>query len=202
MTIQALERRVRQEAGDLVLPTVVELLGAVYPSRGLVLEIGSGLGQHVLELARQLPWLRWQPSERPRFLGALRLMTATARLPNLLPPIPLDVNQPWPIRRADGLFSANTVHVMPWRAVEALFAGAAAALVQGGCFCLLGPFSRNGYFMRREHRQFDAMLRARDPGLGLRDVGGVDALARAHGFALTVDRTMPDHSVALVWQRR
>ena len=43
-------------------PILAELK-RVLPAAGLVLEIASGTGQHVLHFARALPHLTWQPSD-------------------------------------------------------------------------------------------------------------------------------------------
>ena len=45
---------------------ILEILARVLPQRGLVLEIGSGTGQHVSHFARALPGLTFQPSEFDR----------------------------------------------------------------------------------------------------------------------------------------
>ena len=45
------------------------------------------------------------------------------------------------------------------------------------------------------------MLRARDPGSGIRDFEAVDALARGAGFALARDYPMPANNRTLVWKR-
>lgn len=154
---------------------LLTVLREVFPQPGLILEIGSGTGQHAVHFARHLPWLRWQPSDQASYLDAVRSWTVPAALPNLLSPLELDVTRPWPIERADGVFSANTAHIMGWPAVEAMFAGVARILPEGGRFALYGPFNYGGEFTSDSNRQFDAMLRARDPEMGLRDLASWSA---------------------------
>ncbi|MCB1719673.1 MAG: DUF938 domain-containing protein, partial [Candidatus Competibacteraceae bacterium] len=42
---------------------ILELLRDYFSAPGLILEIGSGTGQHAVYFAEQLPHLTWQPSD-------------------------------------------------------------------------------------------------------------------------------------------
>ncbi len=140
-----------------------------------VLEIGSGTGQHAVHFSRGLPQLEWQPSEVAERLASLNARIALEGPANLRPAVALDVRAlPWPIatRAIDGVFTANTLHIMGWAAVEACFRGVAQLLPQGGVLCVYGPFSYAGVHTSPSNAAFDAELRARDPASGLRDVQG------------------------------
>ena len=69
---------------------ILEVLARVLPPRGLVLEIGSGTGQHVAHFAKALPALTFQPRE----------YEAVDRSPG--PGGILDGRQRGPIRRNEG----------------------------------------------------------------------------------------------------
>ncbi len=190
------------EAADQNKAPILAVLREAFTTPGLILEVGSGTGQHAVHFARHLPWLCWQTSDRAEYLPAIRAWLAEAELPNLPDPMELDVTQqPWPLERADGAFTANTTHIMDWPAVEALFLGVGRILTEGGRFCLYGPVNYNGQYTSPSNAQFDRLLRGRDPASGLRDFADLDALARRVGLSLERDHPMPVNNRTLVWRK-
>lgn len=167
-----------------------------------VLEIGSGTGQHAVFFARELPEVVWQTSDRDEYLDIVRARVGRAKVPNLLPPLDLDVErQPWPAIECDAVFSANTSHIMSWSAVESFVAGVGALLAEGGLFLLYGPFNYSGLFTSPSNAAFDGSLRRRDPRSGLRNFEDVDVLAQRAGLRLLEDNAMPANNRLLVWRR-
>lgn len=180
---------------------ILRVLGEVFADRKRVIEIGAGTGQHAVHFARHLPRLTWQPTDRGEHLDGLAARIAAEGSPNLLAPIELDVlRQPWPAVTADAVFSANTLHIMSWRAVEAMFAGLPRVLVAAGVLAIYGPFRYGGQCTTESNAMFDAMLRERDPESGLRDFEAVNALAAAVGLELQADHAMPANNQLLVWR--
>jgi SAM-dependent methyltransferase len=166
-----------------------------------VLEIGSGTGQHAVHFALAMPKLVWQPSELADAMPALRKRIFNEGPSNLRAPVFLDVTQAtWDVRKVDGVFTANTLHIMHWPQVEALFAGLPAVTKPGAVLAVYGPFRYGGRYTSPSNESFDEMLRARDPGSGIRDFEAVDALARAAGFTLAADHPMPANNQAIVWR--
>ena len=107
-----------------------------------LLEIGSGTGQHAVYFAADLPHLVWQTSDRAENHPGIMAWLAEAALPNVEPPVDLDVlTDDWPASRFDAVFSANTAHIMSTAAVEAMFRGVGRVLRPGGLFLLYGPES-------------------------------------------------------------
>jgi SAM-dependent methyltransferase len=179
---------------------ILDVLRTAFADRRRVIEIGAGTGQHAVHFARHLPWLEWLPTDRHEYLADLAARVAAEGPPNLVAPVALDVLQPqWPPLRGDAVFSANTLHIMSWPAVEALFAALPHLLEQGGVLAIYGPFKYAGRFTAGSNAAFDAMLRERDPASGVRDFEAVHALARAAGLALVADHAMPANNQLLVW---
>ncbi len=103
---------------------ILEVLRVHFAHARNVLEIGSGTGQHAVHFAAAMPWLRWQCSDRAQNLPGIRGWLDEAGLPNTAAPVELDVaHGSWPSMRFDAVFTANTLHIMGWEEVEALFAG-------------------------------------------------------------------------------
>lgn len=181
---------------------ILQVLQQEFRQVGDVLELGSGTGQHAVFFARHMPHLRWRPSDLAVNHASILAWSLEAELPNLLPPLSLDVDhRPWPAPPVDGVFTANTVHIIHWDSVVNLMGGVAAVLRDGGVFCLYGPFNYNGQYTSDSNAMFDRWLKQRDPGSGIRDFEVVDRLARAHGLTLHKDHTMPANNRLLVWRK-
>jgi cyclopropane fatty-acyl-phospholipid synthase-like methyltransferase len=181
---------------------IVVVLREHFADRRSVLEIGSGTGQHAVYFAAALPHLVWQASDRIENLPGIRLWLAERALPNTPPPLTLEVNQPvWPASRFDAAFSANTLHIMSWQAVERLFARLPDVLTDDARLVVYGPFNYAGRFTSDSNAAFDASLKTHAPHMGIRDFEAVDALARSAGFRLVEDRAMPANNRCLIWRR-
>ena len=181
---------------------ILAVLREVLTEPGTILEIGSGTGQHAVHFARHLPHLRWQPSDVVDNLPGIRAWLVEAALPNVAEPLVLDLDQEtWPVAAADGVFSANTAHIVHWPQVRRLFHGVARVLPAGGAFCLYGPFAYDGHHTSQSNADFDATLRRRDPHSGIRDVADLRGLGEEAGLHLAADRPMPANNRTLVWRR-
>lgn len=206
---------------------ILAVLKEIFADRKQVLEIASGTGQHAVHFAHELPHLTWQPSELAQNLPGIQAWLDEAQLPNVLPPLALDINDAhWPFPNSvqplnsvrpernevkskevnpnqtqpDAIFNANTVHIISWPEVERLFAHIARVIAPGGCVCLYGPYNYDGKFTSASNASFDVWLKSRDPNSGVRDFEAVDRLAASHGLELLRDIAMPSNNRILVWQ--
>lgn len=181
---------------------ILAVLRDAFATRRQVLEIGSGTGQHAVHFAQHLPHLQWQPTERLANLVDLEAGLRGAAWPNLRAPAVLDVSQgDWPVHRTDAIFTANTLHIMSWPNVMALFAGIDTVLQEDGLFAVYGPFRYGGAYTSQSNQYFDEMLRSRDPHSGLRDLEALKPLAAEHRLELRADHDLPAHNRLLVWAR-
>ena len=166
-----------------------------------VLEVGSGSGQHAVHFAAGLPHIIWQTSELAPLHAGIHAWLADAQLPNLRSALRLDVAGRWPDVTFDGVFTANTLHIMSWPHVEKFFAGVAKVLTMDGVLAVYGPFNYGSTFTSESNAQFDQWLKARDPVSGLRDFEALFTLAARAGLALEDDLAMPANNRTLVWRR-
>lgn len=182
---------------------ILETLREEFAGVRRVLEIGSGTGQHAAWLAPRLPELRWLATDLPEQLRGIAAWLEDAAADNLEGPVALDVTgQPWPeLGLVDAAFSANTAHIMPTEAVEAMFRGLGTLLPPAAPFCLYGPFNEGGEHTGEGNRIFDCSLRSVDPAMGLRDVAWLEEVAGQAGFRLEKAQPMPSDNRILVWRR-
>jgi cyclopropane fatty-acyl-phospholipid synthase-like methyltransferase len=180
---------------------ILAVLREVFAGCRRILEIGSGTGQHAVFFAGQLPDLLWQTADLAANHEGINSWVAEAGLSNVLPPIALNVSDRcWPAAY-DGIFTANSLHIMAWGLVEDFFKGVGRTLPVGGVLCIYGPFNYQGNYTSDSNAQFDRWLKQRDPLSAIRDVEAVLNLAREQGLSCIADHPMPANNRLLVWVR-
>lgn len=182
---------------------ILAVLKEWLPAQALVLEIGSGSGQHAAFFCQQIAGLSWQASERQESLTDLQAQLE-ALSPTLPPAIALDVTDAgqWPSQSFDAVFSANTAHIMSAAAVTHLLAGASLVLRPSGLLLLYGPFQDGGIHTAASNAAFDQHLRSLDPAMGVRDAIELVQQAQNLGLDLLADLPLPANNRMLVLERR
>lgn len=181
---------------------ILEVLKPLLPAHGLVLEIASGTGQHVVHFAAALPALEWQPSDPdPKNRDSIDASVAAAGLANVRPAMDLDVLDDWPDLRADAVIVANLLHISAVATTRALCRGAAGLLNAGGLLHVYGPFNRNGAFTSESNARFDADLKARNALWGIRDLESLIGAAEAEGFAVLQLLDMPVNNYSIAFRK-
>ncbi|MBT0666953.1 DUF938 domain-containing protein [Novosphingobium profundi] len=184
---------------------ILDVLRAVLPKQGRVLEVASGSGEHAVHFARALPGLDWQPSDPDRdACASIAAWREAEPCPNLHAPFELDAASPadWPVAKAEALVCINMVHISPWEATLGLFAGAQRVLEEGAPVVLYGPYRRGDRVLEPSNAAFDLDLKRRDPRWGLREVEAVRAEALARGFVLEREVEMPANNLCLVFRKQ
>ncbi|TAL00705.1 MAG: DUF938 domain-containing protein [Rhodospirillaceae bacterium] len=186
-----------------ILAVLRTLFVPALPAGGLVVEVASGAGYHASVFARALPQYRWQPTEASaQGCAEMAALVTAAGLSNLAAPVVLDVTaDPWPVGRADAVVCINMIHISPWEATLALFAGAGRILPAGGLLITYGPYLIAGDFQADSNRVFDQSLRARNPRWGIRDVTDLATVAKTSGFDHMATTPMPANNHILAFRK-
>jgi hypothetical protein len=182
---------------------ILDVLRAVLPASGMVLEIASGAGDHVLHFAAALPNLKWQPSDpSPEARASIAAWIATEKRNNIRAPLDIDAAAKiWPIDHADALIAINMIHISPWTATVGLLRHARTILAAGSPLVLYGPYRRADEVLAPSNVAFDADLRARNSEWGLRLLEDVVREAEHAGFGLDRISAMPAHNLSVVFLR-
>lgn len=182
---------------------ILAVLESVLPASGSVLEIASGTGQHICHFATALPGLRWQPTEPDAASrDALTQRVRAANLPNLSPPVALDVHDArWPVDAGyDAIVCINMIHISPWSSTLALCGGAARHVGVGGLLITYGPYLEQGT-AAPSNLDFDASLKRRNPEWGLRDLDDVTRIAGEYGFSRRQIVRMPANNLTVIFAK-
>ncbi|AQA17386.1 methylase [Halioglobus japonicus] len=180
---------------------ILAVLRRVFADRSEVLEIASGTGQHATWFAEHMPHLHWLPTDQPSHLDAVRPRCQAYAGDNLAAPVALDVStRPWSVERIpSALFTANSLHIMPWSSVCDLFAELGERAEADTRLAIYGPFNYGGEYTSPSNARFDQWLAQQSEYSAIRDFERVNELASEAGFELLEDNPMPANNRLIVW---
>ncbi len=185
---------------------ILAVLSKTLAHNKMVLEIGSGTGQHAAFFGQNLPHLIWQTSDLA--INHLGINAWLIEVPavNVKAPIEIDLNEPNALAQYqlnfDAVFTANTLHIISWQLVVNFFQAIAKSLPSNGIVCIYGPFKYNGEFTSESNADFDLWLKERDINSGVRDFEAVLQLAQQSGLSLIDDHQMPANNQLLVFNKQ
>ena len=185
---------------------ILNVLTKVFSNSKHVLEIGSGTGQHAAFFGQNLSQLTWQTSDLAiNHQGINAWLDETASV-NVQRPIVIDLDKTWSMPNnnnlpVDGLYTANTLHIISWPLVVKFFEAIAENLTSGANICIYGPFNYQGNFTSESNANFDLWLKDRDINSGIRDIEAILLLASSAGLNLLDDHLMPANNRLLVFSK-
>ena len=185
---------------------ILDILSKVFSQNKQVLEIGSGTGQHAVFFGQHLPHITWQTSDLLINHQGINLWLDESALSNVQKPIVIDLNKAWQIPvnhpQIDGLYTANTLHIISWSLVVKFFEGIKQNLAPKAMVCIYGPFKYQGKYTSESNANFDLWLKDRDIDSGIRDIEAILLLANSAGLTLINDHVMPANNQLLVFSKK
>lgn len=198
-------RRSAPSAERNLAPIVDALVPRLADQTGLALEIGAGTGQHAAALAPRLPDLEWLPTDADaENLASIAAWAAQSGSGRILAPRCLDAtSDDWALERPCAvIYAFNVIHITPWRVTVGLAAGAGRHLSADGLLVFYGPFREAGAHTAPSNAEFDAWLKAKDPGFGVRDLEDVAAEAARAGLELQDVVEMPANNRLVFFRKQ
>ncbi|KAI1320194.1 hypothetical protein EDD11_001799 [Mortierella claussenii] len=225
------DRKVFFAAADRNKELILDQLRPLLDKSRLVLEVGSGSGQHVYHFSKDYPNIVFQPTE----YNAALLPSIDAYSQDLIreghhinPALELDATKPEHWQRIieaarahrqqqgrqkseagetfasyDLLVTTNVFHISPWIVGQCIVRGAGQVLKRGGNLVIYGPFKKHGNFNTESNREFDRSLRDRDPSWGVRDIEQIEAVAEKEaGLKLERIVDMPSNNYMLFFKKQ
>lgn len=183
---------------------ILDVLKPLCSDAEKLLEIGSGTGQHAIYFAENMAHLSWQTSDLKENHAGINLWLEEKNLPNINPPIEIDVRQnDWAVTDIDIIFTANTLHIMPWEAVKPMMIHAGKILKPQGRLIIYGPFNYNNQYTSESNARFDIWLKQNSSPLSaIRHFEAVNELAEQADMKLYQDFEMPANNRILCFQKK
>ncbi len=184
-----------------------DALARLLPSRGLVLEIASGSGEHGVTFQRRFPELTWQCSDpEPEHCLSINSWIQHEGLNGTMPAaLQLDVrDQNWSQHLSatpQAIVAINLLHIAPWECTLALLQNASELLQAGGSLSVYGPFCVDGAHVSDSNFSFDLSLKQRNPSWGVRDQTTVINEAASLGLKLCEITLLPANNRLITWNR-
>ena len=186
-----------------------DTISRIIKKDALILEIGSGSGEHGVYFQKRFPKIIWQTSD-PDLLHRKSISSWIdyEELKNKMPQ-PLEVNVeniPWKIplnllHPLQGVVSINMIHIAKWSCTIALFKGAGKFLDKGQFLLLYGPFKIDNKHTSQSNYFFDNSLKSQNDLWGIRNLEEVTDEAKKNGFFQEEIISMPANNFSIIYRK-
>ena len=184
---------------------IVNLIRRIAPESGNALEIASGTGQHIVQLALSLPNIIWSPSDvEGERLKSISAWVESENLLNIKPPMYLDATETgWAksLPKSNFILLVNLLHLISWDETETLISELSIALKTKGIALVYGPFMRNGQLISEGDKNFHTSLIQTDPDIGYKNDLEMLTLFSNSGLVHLETVEMPANNAAFVLQK-
>ena len=184
---------------------IVNLIKRIAPEPGNALEIASGTGQHIVQLALSLPNIIWSPSDvEGERLKSISAWVESENLLNIKPPMYLDATETgWAksLPKSNFILLVNLLHLISWDETETLIGELSIALKTKGIALVYGPFMRNGQLISEGDKSFHTSLIQTDPDIGYKNDLEMLTLFSNSGLVHLETVEMPANNLAIVLKK-
>tara|TARA_B100000575_G_C23028898_1_gene592453 strand:- start:129 stop:782 length:654 start_codon:yes stop_codon:yes gene_type:complete len=184
---------------------IIKTIQRIAPKSGQSLEIASGSGQHIVQLASCLPNLSWLPSEVDEDrLTSISAWIAAENLPNVKPPLYLDATEPGWVKNLpqfDFILLVNLLHLISWNEAVILISELPKAMKKNGTVLIYGPFMRSGLLTSVGDKNFHNSLTQADPDIGYKNDLDVLKLFSNSGLSHLETVEMPANNLGFVLKK-
>ena len=150
---------------------ILRFLNNIVESGDIVLELGSGSGQHITFFADNIQDAVWQPSEIEDGIPPLQERLFDAQLANLRAPWVIDISSAPSARELfDCVYSSNVLQCISDLLVPFFFHTAHNFLKKEGNLIIYGPFLRAGNFGSYGDMMLDRSLKFENSEFGIKDL--------------------------------
>ena len=186
-----------------------EVLSTILLTRGFILEIGSGSGEHAIKFQKCFPELTWQTSD-PELIHRKSISSWIEHEElNFKMPQPLDIDVekiPWEIPSElmvslQGIISINMIHIASWNCTTSLFNESGKLLNNGKFLMLYGPFKIDNKHISHSNELFDSSLKMQNKSWGVRDLREVSKEAAKNGFIEEKLIRMPAYNFSVIYRK-
>jgi len=189
--------------------SIGDVLTRVIRKKDLILEIGSGSGEHGVFFKKRFPEIIWQTSDpdsvhRKSISSWIEYEELNKRMPQ---PLMLDVQKiPWeiPSKLANflkGIVSINMIHVAEWKCTELLFMESGKLLNKGQFLVLYGPFKIGNKHISQSNYFFDNSLKIKNNLWGVRNLEEVSEEGKKNGFLQEDIIKMPANNLSIIYRK-
>ena len=204
-----MDNRLYFPATDRNRESIEEVLSTILLTRGFILEIGSGSGEHGVVFQKNFPEITWQSSD-PDLIhrNSISSWIEHEEL-NLKMPQPLDIDVekiPWKIpskllNSIQGIISINMIHIASWNCTKSLFNESGNLLKNGQFLMLYGPFKIGGKHISQSNELFDISLKMQNESWGVRGLEEVSEEAKKNDFIEEELIRMPANNFSVIYRK-
>ncbi len=169
---------------------------------GTVLEIGSGTGQHSVFFSKEIPSIRWYPSDTISNFESLNAFVTNYQTKNLQTPLIIDITQDeWINFKVDYVFTSNTFHIINNALLTFFLYQSSKVIKANGKLIIYGPFKFDKQFNSPSNQTFDELLKETDPFSGIKNFEEIVSIALKFDFIFSKKYEMPANNNILVFKK-